>query len=66
MRGSVDRIEENIAVIVYDNGRTENILNDNNIYKEGDRIVKTSGKIKVISDSMKKEIIDLQNKIFGK
>ena len=51
MRGSVDRIEDNIAVIVYDNGKTEDI-------------VKTGGKIKVTTDSMKEEIIDLQNKVF--
>ena len=63
MRGSVDRIEDNIAVIVYDNGKTEDIVNDGQ-YKEGDRIVKTGGKIKVTTDSMKEEIIDLQNKVF--
>lgn len=62
MRGSIDRIEENIAVIVWDSGKIEETACDG--FKEGDRVVKARGIIKKVSnDKEKREMIDLQNRI---
>lgn len=67
MKGSVDRIEDNnIAVIVLDNGKVISI-DDNLGLKEGDRIIYSNTKIKKINDeNKKKKMIELQNKIFGR
>jgi hypothetical protein len=66
MTGSVDRIEENKAVIILDD-KAEKIID--NIYdlKEGDRVEVYRNKVKKIDNSVsKQEMIDLQNKIFGR
>lgn len=67
MKGSVDRIEDNnIAIIVLDNGKVISI-DDNLGLKEGDRIIYSNTKIKKINDeNKKKKMIELQNKIFGR
>lgn len=68
MKGSVDRIENTKAIIILDN-KEELIVE--NIYglKESDRIIyKRKNKTikKIDNTDMKKEMIDLQNDIFGK
>lgn len=65
MRGSVDRIENGIAVLVWDNGKIENIKNA--FLSEGDRVIKKRGIIRKVDNSFeKKEMSDLQDKILRK
>lgn len=62
MRGSIDRVEENIAVIVWDNGGTQEIPRGG--FKEGDRVIKARGIIKKTDNQKEKEeIFSLQDEI---
>lgn len=64
--GSVDRLEENIAVIVLDNGNIIHLQNEQYL-KEGDMVSFFKGNIEKIDNSIqKKRIFDLQKKILEK
>lgn len=66
--GAVDRIENNIAVIVFDDKTIMDYHQDKNndiILKEGDRICFHNDKIRVVKNNrQKRKNINLQNKIF--
>lgn len=66
MRGSVDRLEGDIAVIVFDNGKIQDIKNTIGLIP-GDRIKKSRGIIKLIDNKEDKEkMIKLQKNVFKK
>lgn len=63
LRGSVDRTENDISIIVWDNGKVEDIKGL--FLKEGDRVAKVRGKIKLLDNKAEKEKMSaLQDKIF--